>query len=73
MKQSIYRPSFSLALGRVSLELDPQGAFLRAWRLEAYARMDRQGQPAWGWHREPAALEVTAGRLLLTVSRASPP
>ncbi len=72
MQPSVYRPALSLSLGRVSLEVDRQGAFFRAWGTEAYARVDRRGPPAWGWHREPGVLEAEAGRFRLTLSRPLP-
>lgn len=56
-----------------NLIVDSHGAFLRLGRVEAYARRDRSGAPSWALLREPGAVEVMAGRLRLTVSKAPLP
>lgn len=58
------------AARRLSVEADRHGVFARLGRVEVYARRDRQGPRSWGIFREPGAVEVEAGRLRVTVSRA---
>lgn len=55
---------------RLSVEVDRQGVFARLGRVEVYARRDNQGPRSWGIFREPGAVEVDAGSLRVTVSRA---
>ena len=65
----IYRND-KAASRRFSVEVDRHGAFVRLGRAEVYARVDRYGPRSWGIFREPGAVEVEAGRLRVTLSRA---
>ncbi|KAA2213216.1 hypothetical protein [Teichococcus oryzae] len=61
-------PLLILRWGGFEAEIDgPFCGFLRLGKLESYARWDDES--GWYWQRDPGALEISAGRYRVTLSR----